>query len=166
GRWQGETLSLATLDVRMSDASIQAAGDVQPRAKSGSGHASVDAPGLQLRIDGKIAEHSGGGKADVRATDLAQALKWLARWPGVPDSVGAQVASGHANAQMAWQGGWDDPAVQARIDAPQLTLKGDPAWNVRDALLTVNGRLADAQVQLHAKAEQDSRRVDFDAAGR
>ena len=122
GRWQGDMLSLATLDVRMSDATVQASGDVQPRAKSGSGRVSVDAPGLQLRFDGKIAEKSGTGKFDVRASDAAQALKWLARVPGVPQGTGAQVTGGRLDAQVMWQGGWNDAVAQAHA-AGQLQLQ-------------------------------------------
>lgn len=166
GRWNGETLTLPTLDVRMANATIVASGEVQPRSKSGSGKASVEAPGLNLRAEGKIGERTGGGTVDVRATDIAQALKWLARWPGMPSDLGAQIAAGRGSARVAWQGGWDDPVVQARVEAPLLTLAGQQPWTVRDATATVNGRLADAQVQLHARAEQQQRRVDIDAAGR
>jgi translocation and assembly module TamB len=124
GRWQGSTLSLQTLDVRMSDATLQASLEVQPRAKTGSGRAAIDAPGLQVRADGKVAEHSGAGKLDVHAGDLAQALKWIARWPGVPRDAGASIAGGRADAQIVWQGGWQDPQVQARVNAPLVTLEG------------------------------------------
>jgi translocation and assembly module TamB len=166
GRWNGETLALPTLDVRMADATLTASGEVQPRARSGSGKASIEAPGLSARAEGKIAQRSGGGTVDVRANDIAQALKWLARLPGVPDDIGAQVASGRGTARVAWQGGWDDPTVQARIEAPQVGLTGKDPWTVRDAIATVDGRLADAQVSVRARAEQLRRRVDVDAAGR
>ncbi|MEJ6022212.1 translocation/assembly module TamB domain-containing protein [Ramlibacter sp. PS4R-6] len=165
GRWNGETLALPTLDVRMANATVVASGDFTPKTKSGSGKATIEAPGLNARAEGKVAQRSGGGTIDVRANDLAQALKWLARWPGIPDGIGAQVAAGRGTARIAWQGGWDDPVVQARIEAPQVTLAGPDAWTVRDATASVNGRLADAQLQLHARAEQAQRRVDVDVAG-
>jgi translocation and assembly module TamB len=117
GRWDGETLHLPTLDVRMNDATLQAVLDVQPRAKSGSGRASLDAPGLQARAEGKVGEHAGSGKLDLRAADLAQAAKWLARWPAMPGDIATQVGAGRADAQVAWQGGWSNAAVQARVNA-------------------------------------------------
>jgi translocation and assembly module TamB len=165
GRWHEGTLSLPMLDVRMSDATVQASVELQPKAKTGSGRAAIDAPGLKVNVDGKIAERSGGGKLDVRANDIAQALKWIARWPGVPGNVGDSIAGGRADAQIAWQGGWQDPRVQARVNAPLLTLKGAPPWTLHDATATLNGRLADAQLQLHARAEQEQRRAVLDVAG-
>lgn len=166
GRWRDGALSLPTLDVRMADASVQASLELQPRAKAGSGRASLVAPGLQARADGRLAPRSGAGKLDVRADDLAQAMNWIARWPGVPRDALAAVAAGRAGAQLAWQGGWQDPAVQARVDVPLLTLKGTPPWTIRDASAGWNGRLADAQLQVHVRAEQDQRRIVLDAAGR
>ena len=166
GRWNGETLTLPTLDVRMANATLVASGEVQPKSKSGSGKATLEAPGVNARAEGKIAPRAGGGTIDVRANDIAQALKWLARVPGMPKDIATQVAAGRGSARASWQGGWDDPAVQARIEAPQLTLAGPDAWTLRDATASVNGRLADAQVQLHARAEQSQRKVDVDAAGR
>lgn len=166
GRWDGETVTLATLDVRTSDASLQGEGAVQPHARSGSGRVALDAPGVQLRVDGKLAQHAGGGQLELHASDIAQALKWAERWPGIPPGIGAQIASGRVDAQGTWQGGWSDPAVQARIDAPQLTLQGATPTVVRDATLSVEGRLSDAQLRLHARAEQPQRRLDLDAAAR
>lgn len=165
GRWRDEALSLPTLDVRMADATVQASLELQPKAKAGSGRASLDAPGLQVRADGRIAQHSGAGKLDVRANDLAQAMNWIARWPGVPRDALASVAGGRADAQLAWQGGWQDPTMQARVNAPLLTLKGTPPWTIRDASVGLNGRLAGAQLQVHARAEQNQRRAVLDVAG-
>jgi translocation and assembly module TamB len=98
-------------------------------------------------------------------SDIAQASQWIARWPGVPRDAVASLAGGRADAQIAWQGGWQDPALQARANAPLVTLKGAPPWTLRDASLSLNGRLAQAQLQLHARAEQDQRRAVLDVAG-
>jgi translocation and assembly module TamB len=165
GRWRDGTLSLPALDVRMADATVQAALELQPKAKAGRGRASVNAPGLQLRAEGRVAERSGAGQLDVRANDIAQAMNWIARWPGVPRDAAAAITGGRADAQLAWQGGWQDPTVQARVNAPLLTLKGTPPWTIRDASATLNGRLADAQLQLHARAEQEQRRAVVGVAG-
>jgi translocation and assembly module TamB len=165
GRWREGELFLPMLDVRMADATVQASLQVQPQAKAGSGRASVDAPGVQLHVDGKIAQRSGAGKIDLHAPDLAKAMQWMARWPGVPRDMGASVAGGQADARIAWQGGWQDPTVQARVNAPLLTLKGEPPWTIRDATASLDGRLASAQLRLHARAEQEQGRAVIDMAG-
>jgi translocation and assembly module TamB len=165
GRWRDGTLSLPSLDLRMADATVQASLELQPKAKAGSGRASITAPGLQVRIDGRIAERSGGGKLDVRADDVGRAVQWMTRWPGVPRDAGASIAGGNAQAHVAWQGGWQDPTVHARADAPLLALRGAPPWTIHDATATLDGRLAGAQWRLHARAEQEQRRVVVDAAG-
>ena len=116
GRWDGQTLFLPKLDVRTRDATIVAAIEAQPNAGTGSGHASVDAPGLQLRADGSVAERSGGGKLDLRSNNVALAMKWLARWPGIPHDLGSGITGGQGNAQVTWQGGWAAPDVQARVN--------------------------------------------------
>jgi translocation and assembly module TamB len=166
GRWDGETLALPTLDVRLARATVIASGEVRPKSKAGSGKATVEAPGFNLRAEGRISERAGGGTIDLRATDIAQALQWVARVPGAPQNLGGQIAGGNGTARVSWQGGWDDPTVQAKVDAPLLTLSGAQPWTLRNTTATVNGRLADAQVQLHARAEQAKRRVDIDATGR
>ena len=101
GQWDGETLSLPSLDLRLADATVQASLQVQPRAKTGSGRASVDAPGLQARVEGKLAQRSGGGTLQARSSDIAQSLRWLARWPHMPANIAAQLASGRAEVQAA-----------------------------------------------------------------
>lgn len=166
GRWQGGTLSLPSLDVRMSDATVQASLQLQPKEKTGSGRVAIDAPGLKLNVDGKIGERNGAGKLDLRANDIAQALNWIARWPGVPGNLGDSIAGGRADAQVSWQGGWQDPRVQARVNAPLLTLKGAPPWTVRDATATLDGFLADARLVVHARADQEQRHAVLDLAAR
>lgn len=165
GRWREGTLSLPNLSVRMADASIQASLELQPKAKAGAGRASIAAPGLQLRAEGRIGERSGAGLLDVHAEDIARALQWVTRWPGVPRDAGAFIAGGNAQAHVTWQGGWQDPTVHARVDAPLLALKGLPPRSIHDATATLDGRLAAAQWRLHARAEQEQRRAVLDAAG-
>jgi translocation and assembly module TamB len=167
GRWADGLLSLAVLEVRTADARLSASGELRPGARAGSGRADLQAPGLQAKAQGKLAEASGGGTFNASSSNLAQALRWLARLPGVPAGLRDLQATGRAEAQLAWQGGWRDPGVQAGVAVPLLELRTDPAapWSVRDATATVTGRLSDARLEARGRAEQGQRRVALDLAG-
>ncbi|MES2634296.1 MAG: translocation/assembly module TamB domain-containing protein [Pseudomonadota bacterium] len=175
GRWNSGALSLASLEVVTSDARLQANGDVVLESRSGSGRAELKAPGLLASVQGKLSAASGGGTISASGSDLAQAARWLQRLPGAP-AVLAQVAAGRAEARAEWQGGWRDPAVQARLDIAQLDWRGAPAassssapatgWTVRETTATLNGRLADAALQVRGRAESGQRRISLDLSGR
>jgi translocation and assembly module TamB len=165
GRWSDGRLSLPALEVRTSDASLRGSAELQPMARAGSGKLTLVAPGLELTVDGRISETAGAGRAQLASTSLPQAFAWLARLPGIPDEFGVPVADGRAEVQLAWQGGWRNPGVQARLTAPQIEMRaGTPAWTVRDLTASVDGRLSDAQVRVHARAEQGPRRASIDVA--
>jgi translocation and assembly module TamB len=171
GRYSGDAVSLSQLRVRTSDAVLEGQLDWQLAAKSGSGRVSLRAPGVQAQARGAVGETRGQGTADVSAPDLAVAQRWLARWPGMAAALKGVNLRGAAQAQLAWQGGWRDPTVQAnatlRSLAWQATPDGAPLpWLVREASLQVNGRLRDATLAVRAVAEQGQRKVDLAAAGR
>jgi translocation and assembly module TamB len=174
GRWAGDALSLKQVRVRTSDASLDGNLELQLAARAGSGRLQLRAPGLQAQAQGSVADTRGQGSADVEAGDLAQAQRWLARWPGVGGLLKGFALRGQAQGQVAWQGGWRDPAVQARVtgkgiawQAPTTTNEAAPSpWVVRDALLQVNGRLRDAALELRAQAERGQRKVDVATQGR
>lgn len=172
GRWSADVLSFEQLRVRTSDATLDASGEVRVAARAGEGRIDLRAPGLQLQAQGSLSEARGKGTASVATADLAQAQRWLARWPGVGERLKGLALRGQAQAQLAWQGGWKDPTVQAR--ATGKTLAWQPAtgakqpspWMLRDVALAVNGRLRDAALDVRAQAEQGQRRVDLEAQGR
>ena len=174
GRWAGDALALSQLRVRTSDASLEGELELQLAAQAGSGRLQLRAPGLSANAQGSVAETRGQGSADLGSSDLAQAQRWLARWPGVGGALKGLVLRGQAQAQLAWQGGWRDPTVQARATARSFawqpgttTREAAPSpWVVRDAALQVNGRLRDAALDLRAQAEQGQRRVNLDTRGR
>ncbi len=146
---------------------LRASGELRPGARAGSGRADLQAPGLQVNAQGKLAERSGGGTIAASGANLAQALPWLARLPGVPAELREMQAAGRAEAKLAWQGGWRDPAVQASLAVPLLELRTGAAapWSVRDAAATINGRLSNASVEVRGQAEQGQRRLTLDLAG-
>jgi translocation and assembly module TamB len=174
GRWTGDTVSLAELRLRTSDAVLEGNVEWQLQANAGSGRLQLRAPGLQGHADGSIASTRGKGSAEVKADDLAQAQRWITRWPGLQKVFGALALRGQAQAQLAWQGGWKDPSVDAQASARGIgwqapTATADPAplpWTLRDANVQVKGRLQDAALQVRASADRGQRRVDLQAAGR
>ncbi len=174
GSWADGLLTLPALMLRTSDATLRGSVTARPATRSGGGSLQLQAPGLQARADGEISEARGGGTLSLRASDLAVAQRWLQAWPFVPAAVGAWRAGGQATLNGSWQGGWKDPAVQANLAAPLLTLQpasaaggvAAPPWTVRNARASVNGRLNDAALELQAGAEQGQRRLTLDLAGR
>lgn len=173
GRWSGGTLALPAMDVRTGDARLQGAVTLRPQSWAGNGRVQLDAPGLLARVNGDISETAGRGSLQVDGRDVGQAQRWLQRLPVAMPWLDAWRATGRANAQLAWQGGWRDPAIQAELGAPALALqpaaRGSApasAWTLRDMRLAVNGRLSDARLELRGSAEQAQRRFGIDVAGR
>ncbi|MBA2962191.1 translocation/assembly module TamB domain-containing protein [Ramlibacter sp. CGMCC 1.13660] len=170
GRWAGGELSLQTLVARTADARLDAALDLRPSRRSGRGRIDLEAPGMRVRGVGSLAPGSGGGTMRLSATAIGQAQRWLQKLPGLPPAIGALALDGRAEVQLGWQGGWDDPTVQATATVPLLTAPGAPgqpaAWAVRDLQAKVDGRLADARLELRAKAQQATREATVELAGR
>lgn len=172
GSWSGGVLTLPSLRVRTSDALLRGSLTARPEARSGSGKLELQAPGLQARAEGEVAATRGRGTLALQASNLALAQRWLQSWPGVPAALAAWRVAGQAALDGSWQGGWNDPAVQATLSAPLLTLQvasaaaAAPAWSVRNARATVNGRLSDAALELQARAEQGQRLLSIDMAAR
>ncbi len=174
GRWNAGLLTLPAFDVRTADARARGSLELRPGARAGSGHVNLEAPGLQATADGKLAETSGTGTLTLAAANLDEALRWSQRLPGAPAMLQDMAASGSGNARVAWQGGWRDPALQARLQLPLLRVQnGAPAdqgtlagWTLRDTTASVDGRLSDASIAVRGRAEQGQRRIGLELAGR
>ncbi|RYX94390.1 MAG: DUF490 domain-containing protein [Comamonadaceae bacterium] len=124
GSWNaavaGGTLVLSALQVRTDDAELKGTLEVQPTARGGKGRITLTAPGIDSRIDGELRPSTGAGSLALQARDAQQALRWLQRLPGMPDSVLRASAVGRADVNVNWQGGWQDPGLQAKIDVPSF----------------------------------------------
>lgn len=173
GRWSDGTLALPALEVRTGDAHLQGAVTLRPERWAGNGRLQLDAPGLAARVNGAISETDGRGSLQVDGRDLGQAQRWLQRLPVAMPWLAGWRTTGRANAQLAWQGGWRDPAIQGELSAPSLALRpmapgSTPAsaWTLQEARLVANGRLSDARLELRGRAEQAQRRFGVDVAGR
>jgi len=148
--------------------------ELQLAQRAGSGRLQLRAPGLVAQAQGSLSQSRGQGTADVTAADFALAQRWLARWPGLGALLKDASLRGQAQAQLAWQGGWQDPSVQARATLRNLAWQVPVAaqdgqvlpWSVRDAQLQVQGRLRDAALELRGHAERGQRKLDVAVAGR
>lgn len=161
GRWAGDTLTLTQVQVRTDDATLAGAIELQPAIPSGKGRLTLNAPGLEAQVNGELREARGGGELSLRGRDAGQALRWLQRLPGMPAAVRTASASGRADLQLAWQGGWRDPAVQAQLDMPSLDWTPAPPaqpLKVRAVQASLSGRLSQAELKAQGRIEQGQRR--------
>ena len=183
GSWNGEraggTLTLSSLRVRTDDAELTGQLEVQPAAPGGKGNLNFIAPGIEASVQGELREASGGGELQLRGRDVAQALQWLKTLPGMPAAVQIASASGSGEVTGSWQGGWSDPALNARLDVPSLdwrvpTTKQASAvppnadadlLKLRAVRATLTGRLSQAQLAAQGRIEQGARRIELQLAG-
>jgi len=170
GRWAGEELSLPQLEVTTADAKLDAAIDARLSARTGRGRADLQAPGMRVRAVGSVGPRTGGGNSRVVVEDIAQAQQWLMKLPGLPPAIGETLFSGRGDLQLAWQGGWDDPTVEGTLSLPQLQPASPPGqgppWAVRDVSARLDGRLADARLDLKAQLQQEARTLALTLDGR
>ena len=180
GSWNakqaGGTLALSALRVRTDEAELSGQFELQPKAQGGKGNLALTAPGLDAQVKGDLRPTSGSGDLSVRGRDAAQALRWLQKLPGMPASLQTASASGSAELKASWQGGWRDPALQAKLDFPSLDWQADtqkvtasdamtpaPAdatqiLKIRALQATLNGRLSQAQLNTAGRIEAGTRR--------
>ena len=180
GSWNaqqaGGTLTLSALRMRTSEAELSGQIEVQPRIPSGKGNLTLMAPGLDAQVKGDLQPTSGKGDLTVRGRDAAEALRWLQKLPGLPASLQTVSASGNAELKASWQGGWRDPALQAKLDVPLLDWQGStPGGTGTDAVMpapasatqtlkiralqaTLGGRISQAQLSTVGRIEAGTRR--------
>jgi translocation and assembly module TamB len=188
GSWNAEqaggTLVLSALRVRTDDAELTGQLEAQSSAKGGKGKLTLKAPGLDAQLQGELRQTSGKGDASLRGRDMRQALRWLQKLPGLPATLKSASANGSAELQASWQGGWQDPALQARLDLPSLdwrmaasapptatagaTGTTPPAaadvLKIRAFQATLSGRLSQAQLATQGRLEAGQRRYTLQLA--
>lgn len=178
-RQAGGTLVLSALRVRTDEAELGGQLELQPTAQGGKGNLTLSAPGLDAKVQGELRQNSGSGELSLRGRDAAQALRWLQQLPGLqnnlPRSIQTATASGSAELTASWQGGWLDPALQARLELPSLdwrtagpapaassatatTTATQSVLKFRALQATLSGRLSQAQLSTQGRLEMDQRR--------
>ena len=120
----GGTVALQALRVRTDDAELAGQLELQLTPLSGKGRLSLTAPGLDASANGELRQNSGGGDLNLRVKNASQTLDWIKKLPALPDALQtrlqAATASGNATLVASWQGGWADPALQAKLAVPSL----------------------------------------------
>lgn len=169
-RYSKGVLTLPDIDVRTNDARLRGTLRVNPKERSAQGRLTIQAPGLDATFDGSLAARSGGGTLTADISQLAQARQWLQTLPAVPKDL-IPALQGQADVDLQWQGGWQNPTVQARVVAPQLTIPpaaGEPGGeplDLRNLTLTVEGDLDDARIALETSVVADALRAQVDLRG-
>lgn len=181
GSWNaqqaGGTLVLSALRVRSDDAELSGQLEMQPAAQGGKGKLVLTAPGLDAQVQGELRPASGKGDLSLRGRDMAQTLRWLQKLPGMPAALTSASAAGSAELQASWQGGWQDPALQAKLDLPSLDWRmaaSTPAatpstadanlLKIRAFQATLSGRLSQAQLSTQGRVETGARRYTLQLA--
>ncbi|APW39834.1 hypothetical protein RD110_23695 [Rhodoferax koreense] len=172
GRWARQVLQLDRLQVIAQNAELDASGQVDIARESGSGKLSMMAPGLQLQADGAMAAQAGAGTLDLTLADAGPALRWLQQLPGMPAALQGVALSGKAGLQGRWNGGWRDPALDARLQVAALEVRlpqqpPEQAIKLTNTQATLAGKLSAARLQLdgHAANSQQKLAVRLDANG-
>jgi len=166
GRWQGDTLTLDTLQLQGADAQLQAQLTHQLASRATSGQLALTLPGARLDAQGHLAARDGQGRFELRVTQADAAWRWLARWPGLSAALGPAAPRGSASWTGQWRGGWQPQGqaltVQSTLDAPRLDWQpanapATPAWQLRDLHAELAGRLGDLSFTLQGRAQQGTR---------
>ena len=162
----GDTFELTALQMRTRDAEIKASGQFQPKALGGKGQLSLSAPGIQVDAQGELQPSTGAGRLSLKSSDMQQALRWLRGLPGLAAPLQAAAVQGRGQLSVDWQGGWRDPQLKASLTVPTLELQPALAaattanqLRLRDAQISLSGRLNQAQLTAKGRADIGSRRI-------
>ena len=156
----GNTLELASLQLRTRDAEVKASGQLQLKALGGKGQVSLTAPGIQVEASGELRPTTGVGQLSVKSSDMQQTLRWLRGLPGLAAPLESATAQGRGQLSVDWQGGWQDPQLKASLTVPTLEVQQTTTdLRLRDIQVSLNGRLSQAQLTAKGRADIGTRRI-------
>ena len=112
GQWHPDRWDIDNLRLQAAKAVLEAQFQWQPAQESVQGRMTLQLPGMQAAAQGNLAPATGQGRLDVQMQDAALSQVWLQGLPGWGAQLQAFKASGPAQLQAQWQGGF------AQIDAP------------------------------------------------
>jgi len=115
GQWHPDRWDIDSLRLQAAKAVLEGQFRWQPAQESVQGRMTLQLPGMQASAQGNLAPMTGQGRLDVQMQDAALSQTWLQGLPGwgAPlQTFKAFKASGPAQLQAQWQGGF------AQADAP------------------------------------------------
>ena len=176
GSWDaalaGGTLALSTLNFKTREAELSGSLLFVPASRGGKADLNLTAPGLVAKVQGELRKTTGKGEVAVRTQNAALALRWLQKLPGMPAALQTAAAAGSGALSATWQGGWLDPALQARLDIPTLDVTQTTSTSTASPTLlkfraieaAVNGKLSQASITAQGRLEAGQRRYTLQAA--
>lgn len=160
GVWRAPTLQLDTLLVQTDDAKIAGQTTVNTQTFATQGQLALTVPGAQVNVAGSMASADGDGSLQLKLNDAGLTTRWLARLPGMPESLAQLNLQGNANASTRWQGGWQKNGqalnLKATLQTPKIDLtqgtKGaETKLGLRDTQLTLSGTLKALELQVNTQ---------------
>ncbi len=157
GLWRAPTLQLDQLLVQTDDAKLAGQATVHTQTFATQGQLDLTLPGAQASVKGSIASTEGDGSLEVKLDDAALATQWVARLPGMPDSMAKLRLQGGVKLSADWQGGWQKQGQALKLQATLQTAKLDWLQNpqtpesmlgLRDTQLTLSGSLRALELQI------------------
>jgi translocation and assembly module TamB len=112
GQWHPDRWDIESLRLQASKAMLDAQFKWQPGQKAVQGRMTLALPGLQATAQGDMTPTNGQGRIDIQMQDAASSQTWLQGLPGWGTQLRGFKASGPAQLQAQWQGGF------AQADAP------------------------------------------------
>jgi translocation and assembly module TamB len=168
GLWRAPTLQLDTLLVQTDDAKVTGQATVHTQTFATQGQLALTVPGAQASVAGNMANADGDGSLQLKLGDAALATQWLARLPGMPESLAKLHLQGGADGSAQWKGGWQKNGqtlnLQATLQTSKLDLLQDPkaagaTLGLRDTQLILSGTLRALELQIKAKLNSASRQL-------
>jgi translocation and assembly module TamB len=166
GLWQTPLLTLDQLALQTDDAQLQGQLSFNTVTQAAQGQLALNLPGGNATLNGHIASTRGQGEIRMNVDDAALAARWLARWPGMPVTLGRTALQGGVELSGGWAGGWQKQGqelqVQASVRAPKLELRqasqaADRSWRLRDWQADVSGTLRALSLSVRGQADNATR---------
>jgi len=125
GRWADGTLSVQTLLLQTSDASVQGQLEVHLASKATRGQMQLTLPGGQAQIHGQMSGQAGNGEFSLQVSDAAKASRWLETLPGAPKLMTGHAVQGNGELTGNWAGGWQSSNLAVQSNLRALVLQPD-----------------------------------------
>lgn len=129
GRWQGEQIDLARLQLNALQAQVTGQQlRINTAAPALQGQLQAQLPGASAQFDGQIAPHGGKGQLNMRLADAQRTQRWLQALPGMGAVAEGWRLDGNAELHADWRGGWQQLLQQLQTAG---LLASDPSKDAK-----------------------------------